>query len=72
MTATMGSDPLTCVSRAAIKTRVALCDRDKAIRDAHADGYSVRAIAEASGLSFQRVHQIVQSREPWITVSREK
>jgi len=34
--------------------------RDHAIRDAHADGMSLRAIAEAVGLSHMGVRRIVQ------------
>lgn len=31
-----------------------------AIREAHADGVSLRAIAQETGLSFGRIHQIVR------------
>lgn len=35
--------------------------RDLLIQAAHEDGLTLRAIAEAAGLSHQRVHQIVRS-----------
>jgi DNA-directed RNA polymerase specialized sigma subunit len=34
----------------------------EAIRDAYADGRTLRAIAEETGLTFARIHQIVQNR----------
>ncbi len=36
--------------------------RDEAIRQVHRDGASIRAIAEALGLSSARIHQILHSR----------
>jgi len=33
-----------------------------AIIAAHAEGHSTRAIAEAAGLSHQRIHQIIHGR----------
>jgi predicted DNA-binding protein YlxM (UPF0122 family) len=36
--------------------------RDKAIRQAAKDGLSLRKIADAAGISHQRVHQIVHGR----------
>lgn len=35
-------------------------ERDRRIRDAHARGKTIRAIAEASGLSVSRIGQLVQ------------
>ena len=46
------------MTRAAHKAALA---RDEAIRVAHRRGHSLRAIAATAGLSFQRVHQIVQA-----------
>jgi hypothetical protein len=36
--------------------------RDRAIREAAGSGMSLRAIAKRTGLSHQRVHQIVHER----------
>lgn len=33
-----------------------------AIREAYADGWTLRAIASETGLTFARIHQIVQGR----------
>jgi DNA-directed RNA polymerase specialized sigma24 family protein len=54
--------PLTAVTRAAAKAASASQNRDDAIRAAHANGYSIRAIAAAAGLSSTRVHQIIHGR----------
>ena len=54
------SAPLRRAARAAEKAARASEERDEAIRAAHAGGETLRAIAEATGLSHQRVHQIVQ------------
>ena len=53
--------PLTSVTRAARKAASALQARDDAIRAAHAEGVTLRAIAAAAGLSHQRVHQIIRA-----------
>lgn len=53
---------LTAVTRAAAKAAQASQARDEAIRQAHADGATLRAIAQAAGLSFARIHQIVNHR----------
>ena len=42
------------------KQRELTVKRDNAIRDAHADGLSLRVIAEAVGLSHMGVRRIVQ------------
>lgn len=51
---------LTQVTRAARKAALASQARDDAIRKAKSDGATLRAIAEAAGLSFARIHQIVK------------
>jgi 2-keto-3-deoxy-L-rhamnonate aldolase RhmA len=53
---------LQAVTRAADKAASALKARDEAIRKAVADGHTLRAVAEAAGLSFARIHQIVNHR----------
>lgn len=53
---------LNAVRRAASRAAQALEARDEAIRKAHTDGATLRAIAEAVGLSFSRVHQIVRGK----------
>lgn len=53
--------PLESVRRATAKATAAADARDEAIRAAAAAGFSTRQIAEAAGLSHQRVHQIVRS-----------
>jgi hypothetical protein len=53
---------LSAVTRAAAKAASASQARDDAIRKAHADGATLRAIAAAAGLSFARIHQIVNGR----------
>jgi hypothetical protein len=53
---------LSAVTRAAHKAASALEARDDAIRAAVADGRTLRAVAEAAGLSFARIHQIVNHR----------
>lgn len=50
---------LRAVARAADLAVRASADRDRAIRNAYQSGETLRAIAEAAGLSHQRVHQIV-------------
>lgn len=60
MTAKTNLAPL---RRAAAKATESSVARDDAIRKYHADGVSLRIIAEAVGLSFQRVHQIVHEEE---------
>lgn len=62
------SSKLDKVSAAAEKAREAVEARDQAIRDAHSGARnqrpSMRAIAEAAGMSHQRVHQIVNDKSP--------
>ena len=53
---------LTAVTRAATKAASASRHRDDTIRAAHAQGVTIRAIAEAAGLSSARVHQIIHHR----------
>ncbi len=53
---------LTAVTRAAHKAAQASQARDDAIRTAVAGGATLRAVAEAAGLSFARIHQIVNHR----------
>lgn len=53
---------LTVVTRAAHTAAQARQARDDAIRAAHANGATLRAIAEATGLSFARIHQIVRGK----------
>lgn len=53
---------LSQVRRAAAKAAQASQDRDDAIREAHAAGETIRAIAAEAGLSHQRVHQILHGR----------
>jgi hypothetical protein len=54
--------PLTAVRRAAANSVAASARRDDLIRQAHADGSTIRTIAEATGLSPARVHQILHHR----------
>jgi len=56
------TSPLVRVRRAARKAALASQERDQAIRDAHAAGATVRAIAAEAELSFQRIHQILHGR----------
>lgn len=53
---------LTAVTRAAAKAAQAFQARDDAIRKAHEQGATLAAIADAAGMSRQRVHQIVHAR----------
>jgi DNA-directed RNA polymerase specialized sigma24 family protein len=53
---------LAAVSRAAAKAVSASQNRDDLIRQAHADGFTIRAIAAVCGLSPARVHQIIHRR----------
>lgn len=48
-------------ARAASRATRAARERDDAIRAAVAAGYPLRAVAEACGLSFQRVHQLARA-----------
>lgn len=50
------------VARAAEKAAAAAKARDDEIRIAHEHGVTIRAIAEAAGLSASRVHQILHRR----------
>jgi hypothetical protein len=53
-----GKTDLAKITKAA---EAALKARDEAIRQAHKNGASLRQIAKATGLSHQRIHQIVQA-----------
>jgi hypothetical protein len=52
------------LQRMAKRYESAKTERDAAIRRAHADGMTLRAIATVVGLSFQRVAQIVAASGP--------
>lgn len=52
---------LTSVTRAARKAVLASQARDDAIRQARAEGHTLRAIAAAAGLSFARIDQICKA-----------
>lgn len=52
---------LTAVSRAATKAALAAQQRDDAIRQAVKDGATLRAVAQAAGVSYARIHQIVKA-----------
>lgn len=56
----MPPDPLARVRRAARKAAHAHQERDEAIRAAVEAGHSLRAVADAAGLTNPRVHQIVR------------
>jgi DNA-directed RNA polymerase specialized sigma24 family protein len=43
-----------------IESERLITDRDEAIRQAHRDGLTYKEIAEAVGLSFQRVAQVIK------------
>ncbi len=58
-----GAKHLTRAARAADQAARALRARDDAIREAHDAGETLRVIAEAVGLSHQRVHQIAASEK---------
>ena len=51
---------LAAVRRTAARALTASEQRDAAIAAASAEGVPMRTIAEAAGLSHQRVHQIIQ------------
>jgi len=44
---------------------------ERAICQAHKDGETLRAIADAADMSHQRVHQIVKNREALLTLIRD-
>jgi len=52
------------VELAAERATAARAELHEAIREAKANGETLRSIADAAGLSFQRIHQILRSREP--------
>lgn len=52
--------PLTVVARAARKAAAAYQARDQAVRDAYDAGESLRAVAEAAGISHEQVRRIIQ------------
>lgn len=51
------------VELAAERAAAARAELHASIVEAHEHGETLRSIAEAAGLSFQRVHQIVQERK---------
>jgi transposase-like protein len=51
------------MTRASEQAKEALKTRDMMIRTLHESGYTVRAIAEAAGLSHGRVGQIVKEAQ---------
>lgn len=55
----MALAPLTSVRKATDRAVRAAADRDAAIAAAYREGHTLREIAAAAGLTFQRVHQIV-------------
>jgi hypothetical protein len=59
---TKTSGTLTEVAVASAEAIAARGNRNRAIRDARANGHTLRAIAEASGLSFARIDQITKNR----------
>jgi hypothetical protein len=59
---TTTTETLDRVARRAEVLRVALADRDDAVREARNDGWSLREIARAAGLSPQGVSLIVEAR----------
>jgi hypothetical protein len=56
------SDPLTSVKRATTRRSEANAAWRAAIREAHAEGSSLRQIAAAAGVSHVRILQIVRQR----------
>lgn len=58
------ADTLRNVARYALAQRVHRMSRDDAIRDAHAAGHSLRALAEAAGLSHETIRYIVGKGRP--------
>jgi hypothetical protein len=50
------------ITRATAKAISASENRDNLIRQAHASGVTIRAIAAAAGLSPARIHQILHGR----------
>ena len=57
-----GERKVTAVSKAAAKAALAAVARDAAIREAHENGATIRAIATEAGLSAARIHQIIHGR----------
>jgi transposase-like protein len=55
-------DPLTTVKRATARRSEANASWREAIREAHAEGSSLRKIAAAAGVSHVRILQIVRQR----------
>jgi len=51
------------IARAAAELEAARAKRDALLRELH-DGNSIRALAEAAGLSPARVHQILREEKP--------
>jgi DNA-directed RNA polymerase specialized sigma24 family protein len=58
----MTDTSLTTVRSAAAKAVAASQRRNDLIKQAHAEGSSIRSIAAACGLSAARVHQILHDR----------
>ena len=56
----MPPSTLTLALRAARKAALAVEERDRLIRQAHAEGATLREIATCLSLSHTRVHQIVR------------
>jgi hypothetical protein len=56
------ADPLTTVKRATARRSEANASWRAAIREAHAEGASLRQIAAAAGVSHVRILQIVRQR----------
>jgi len=54
------TDNLRKLTGAAARARTATIERDQFIRDAHAAGWSLRAIGDAAGLSHTAVAKIVK------------
>jgi len=55
--------PAQTVARLSAKAREAKANRDKAIREMHATGASLRVIAEAAGLNHNTIAKIVKGEE---------
>jgi transposase-like protein len=56
------ADPLSAVKRATARRSEANASWREAIREAHAEGSSLRQIAAAAGVSHVRILQIVRQR----------
>lgn len=56
------TQPLQRVSRLRVRSDTARAEFIEAIHNAYKAGATMRSIAEASGLSHQRIHQILHGR----------